>query len=271
MTVEEFHEAIRPKIHGTWNLHNTALEQNLPLDFFTMLSSISGVVGQKSQANYAAANVFLDSFSVYRRGLGLPACSVDLGVIEDVGYISEREALAKRLDTSIWTGINEGLLHKILRFSIFQQTAPINPDSASQMITGIPVPQKADSLLLRDARFAGLCFGNSKTNAADNQESSKDVRTLFTLLKARVDGSTLLAATIELVNRQFMKVLGLTEPMEPAKGLSGYGIDSLAAVEFRNWVRVELGAEITTLEIINAKTLSMLCESILTKIVGGYQ
>lgn len=266
MSLEDYHEVLRPKVKGTWNLHNIALEQNVPLEFFTILSSLSGVVGQKAQANYAAANVFLDSFSTYRRGLGLPACTVDLGVIEDTGYISERKALAKRLDSKVWTGIDEGLLHKIVRFSICQQTMPINPQSTSQMITGIPVPQKADSFLLNDPRFRGLYNAHSKTSAMEDQDSSKDVRAFLALLKAKVDVAKVLAAAIDLVNRYFTKSLGLDEPMDPTKALSGYGLDSLAAVEFRNWVRLDLGAEVTTLEIINAKTLSALCESIIAKI-----
>ena len=266
MSVEEFHEALRPKVKGTWNLHNIALEQNMPLDFFTMLSSVSGVVGQKAQANYAAANVFLDSFSTYRRGLGLPACTVDLGVIEDVGYISEREALAKRLDTKVWTGIDEGLLHKIVRFSILEQTKPIGPRSVAQMITGIPVPQKADSFLLNDPRFRGLHYAHSKTSAVEDPDGSQDTRAFLTLLTAKADAADVLAAAIGLVNRHFVKSLGLAEPMEPTKALSGYGLDSLAAVEFRNWVRLELGAEVTALEVINAKTLSSMCEGIIAKI-----
>ena len=78
MTVAQFHDAVRCKVQGTWNLHTAAMEQNLSLDFFTMLSSISGLVGQKGQANYAAANTFLDSLAVYRQGLGLPAWYVFL-------------------------------------------------------------------------------------------------------------------------------------------------------------------------------------------------
>lgn len=268
MTVTDFHETLRSKVRGTWNLHNIALEQNLSLDFFTMLSSVSGLVGQRGQANYAAANVFLDSFSGFRRGLGLAACSVNLGVIEDVGYVSEHEALAKRFDTSIWTPINEGLLHKILRVSILQQMAPIDPDSASQMITGISVPQKKDSSLVRDARFAGLCLGSSNTTAANAPDSSRDAQAFLTLIKARADPSTLLSTAIELVNRQLMKILGLSEPMEPTKPLLGYGIDSLGAIDLRNWIRVDLGKELTNLEILNAKTLTSLCENIIAKMTS---
>ena len=85
MKVEDFHETIRCKVHGTGNLHDIAIEKELQLDFFTLLSSASGVIGQKSQANYTAGNVFLDSFAAYRHGLGLTACCVDLGVVEDIG------------------------------------------------------------------------------------------------------------------------------------------------------------------------------------------
>ena len=53
MTLKEYHDTISSKVQGTWNLHNVALENGNKLDFFTMLSSISGVVGQKGQANYA--------------------------------------------------------------------------------------------------------------------------------------------------------------------------------------------------------------------------
>lgn len=267
MTITEYHSAIQCKVQGTWNLHNTALEHGSPIDFFTMLSSISGVVGQKGQTNYAAANVFLDNFAVYRRGLGLPAASVDLGAIEDVGYMSEHSDLVVALDSAAWTPINEGLFHKIVRFSLIQQLSPINLESAAQLITSIAVPQQENSALLVDARFGGLCFGDS---AGDNgtvaKDGSHEIQALFLMIKGQVDPASILAAAIQVINRQFMTTLRLSEPMEPAKPLSSYGLDSLSAVEFRNWVRMELGAELTTLEITNASSLISLTEKVVSKI-----
>lgn len=271
MTVEEFHDAGRAKIQGTWNLHQAAAEQKAPLDFFTMLSSISGVIGQKGQANYASANAFLDAFAIYRQSQGLRACTVDLGVIEDVGYIAEREDLAARLDNTLWNvGINESLLHRILGYSIMQQQPrPLTPQPSTQLITGIPVPQAMGAELLRDARFSTLCFGNSAgaSTAGDGQDSSTILQTISLLIKGQAEASVILATVIDAVNQQFMKTLVLTEPVEPAKPLSSYGMDSLAAVEFRNWARTGLGAELTTLEITNARSLSTLCETIVSKIV----
>jgi acyl carrier protein len=99
----------------------------------------------------------------------------------------------------------------------------------------------------------------------DKQDTSRDVLALLALLNTNADAAKVLEATIELIGRQLAKNLGMSERMEPGKPLSGYGIDSLAAVEFRNWVRTELGREITTLEIVNAKTLASLCELIFVK------
>ena len=144
-------------MQGTRDFHDVALERKLPPDFFTMLSSISGVVGQRGQANYAAANVFLDSFTIYRRKLGLAADVIDLGAIEDVGYMSVHSDLMVALDTSAWTPIDEALFHKIVRYSIIQQVTPIDRGS-SQLITSIAAPQQATFKLLVDARFIKLSY-----------------------------------------------------------------------------------------------------------------
>lgn len=246
-----------------WNLHNAAKNLNLNLDSFTMLSSISGVVGQKGQANYAAGNAFMDSFASYRRQLGQPACSIDLGVIDDLGYIHERDGMQKKLDTSIWTGINERLLRKILFFSICQHYGgPLSSASSTQIITGIPVPQPNDSKLIHDARFAGLFIRSGNTGGASgggggkDGSESKEVQALLLLLRSKsADPAAQLVATVDVINKCFMRILQLSEPMDSGRLLSVYGIDSLATVEIRNWLRVELGALVTTLDIMNASSL----------------
>ncbi|RFU78094.1 polyketide synthase [Trichoderma arundinaceum] len=267
MTIDDFHTTIASKVQGTWNLHNAALAQKEPLEFFTLLSSISGVVGQKGQANYSAANVFLDAFSQHRRSLGLAAHSVDLGVIEDVGYVAEQGGMKQHFDDKQWTGINEAMLHRILFYSILQQTDTINKDSADQMITGIPVPQPADSDLAYDARFS-LLFGSNEGGAAlqGGNSDERDIQAFQLLRSSAPDHAVLLAAAVELTGAKFTKTLRLSDPIEPGKSLATYGLDSLSAVEFRNWVRLTLGAEITVLDITNASSLFALCEKIIAKL-----
>lgn len=104
MTIDDFRTTISNKVQGTWNLHNSSIAHKSPISFFTLLSSISGVLGQKGQANYAAANVFMDAFASFRHSRGLPANSLDLGVIEDVGYVAEQGGMQQHFDDRLWTG-----------------------------------------------------------------------------------------------------------------------------------------------------------------------
>lgn len=273
MTIDEFHQGATPKVAGTWNLHNVALEQGLDLDFFTMLSSISGVVGQRGQAQYAAANVFLDAFATYRRQvLGLRANSVDLGAVEDVGYVSRNTELLQIFDPTAWTPINETLLLEIVEQSIYQQLGKTCTEGAdeAQLITGIAVPLGGDSpLLSNDARFGGLFFGSQGDGLAAGDGVDKELSTLLLLARTPAsDAATnqILDLCVAVVNRQFQKILRLPEPIEPAKQLNSYGLDSLAAVELRNWIRKDLAADLTTLDITNATSLIALCEKVVAKI-----
>ena len=266
MTAEQYHTTLSNKLQGTWNLHNAALAQKQSLEFFTMLSSISGVIGQKGQANYSAANVFMDAFATYRQSLGLPANSTNLGVIEDVGYVAEQGGMESHFDESA-TGINEAFLRRILSISIFQQISPINKESNAQLITGLTFPQPEGSDLIKDARFSGLFINDfSASTGKVASDSSRDLQAFFLLHQSGADPATLLASAVEIVNKQFTKTLRLDEPVEPAKSLTAYGLDSLSAVEFKNWVRVEFGTELTTLDITNASSLFSLCQKIISKI-----
>ncbi|EOD52671.1 putative polyketide synthase protein [Neofusicoccum parvum UCRNP2] len=271
MSLEDYHTVISSKVRGTWNLHEASLQTAAPLDFFTLLSSISGLVGKKGQANYAAANTFLDAFSAYRNAHGLPANAVNLGVIEDVGYISEQGGMDQHFDRRHWTYINELVLRRILGYSIMQQSPdrPLNRASAPQLVTGIAVPQPPDSASARDARFAAMFVGDGRGAAGDAVDgkggADKGLQEFFLLQRSGAEPSAVLRSTVEVVNGRFMKILALDEPLEPGKSLAAYGLDSLSAVEFRNWLRADVGAELTMLEITNASSLFGLCEKIIAK------
>ncbi|KAI1415346.1 reducing type I polyketide synthase [Hypoxylon sp. FL1857] len=267
MTLEEFHGALDCKVKGTWNLHNVAIEQQLNLDFFTLLSSISGVHGQKGQANYGAANAFLDAFAAYRRGLGLVACSIDLGVIEDIGYLAENHELRERFDIDAWYGIDETLLRQIFNLSIRQQLPqPLSLASATQMITGIRVPQPTDSPLLSDPRFSRLSRHDTREEQRKVTEKSEDISAVLVAARSNADAKIILSLTTEVCSRYLAKSLRMSNELDVSRPLSVYGIDSLAAVEFRNFVKTNLGVDLSTLEILSATSLSAICEELIRRI-----
>ncbi|RYP05737.1 hypothetical protein DL764_003595 [Monosporascus ibericus] len=81
---------VKSKVDSSWNLH-----QQLPrdMDFFILLSSLSGIYGSLVQGNYAVGCTFQDALAQYRivHGVGKKPVSLDLGWMRDVGIVTERE------------------------------------------------------------------------------------------------------------------------------------------------------------------------------------
>ncbi|XXY47428.1 SDR family NAD(P)-dependent oxidoreductase [Sorangium sp. So ce269] len=95
-TLDHFARVMGPKVLGGWHLHE--LTRDLPLDFFVLYASGSGLIGSPGQANYAAANAFLDALAHHRRGLGLPALSIDWGAFSEVGQAAAEARRGARLE-----------------------------------------------------------------------------------------------------------------------------------------------------------------------------
>ena len=96
MTPESFSEVLRPKIAGAWNLHLQTREDRL--DFFVLYSSATTLFGNAGQANYVAANLYLEALADYRRGLGLPGLAIAWGAIGEVGHLAQNPDIARLLN-----------------------------------------------------------------------------------------------------------------------------------------------------------------------------
>lgn len=294
MTLADYQSAVAAKTSGTWNIHRASLEASLSspsphsLDFFTLLSSVSGVVGNKGQANYAAANAFLDAFAAYRRSLGLHTHALDLGAVDDVGHIAEQEALtiaSKSHGSGLadrfrhdrqWTSLNERTLRRALTMSILQQQS--RPLSANpQLITGIAHPLNGGDLE-NDPRFGYLSGVDNKhgtRSKRDNivsgpQDTAGAAVEAFILLResrvATTGVQALEKAAVAALAAQTAHILRLETEVEVGKPLASYGLDSLSAVELRGWIRARLGAEISTLDVTGARSLVELGEKVVAKI-----
>jgi len=105
-----FERVLRPKVMGAWNLHRATLG-SAP-DLFVVFSSVAGLLGSPGQANYAAANAFLDQLARHRRALGLAGQAIQWGAWSDVGVAADRrERLADRLAAAgvEWITPDQGL------------------------------------------------------------------------------------------------------------------------------------------------------------------
>ncbi|KAJ5727987.1 Acyl transferase/acyl hydrolase/lysophospholipase [Penicillium malachiteum] len=250
------HGAMALGVAGTWNLHLAAQsEQAQPLNFFTMLSNI---IGNKGQANYAAGNALLDAFASYRNASGLRANNINLGLIEDVGYVAKQGgALEVRFDRSQWFPINECTLRRMPSYSILEQQQSIRSSlNSAQLITGLAYPLTVNNSaeLKEGARF-GFYFNNHSTgsggmndyNGGKNDPTAGAIKALRLLHESQADVAAINKAVLGLLQMQLIKILRLETEMEPGKPLMAYGLDSVSAVELRGWVRQKTGAELSTL------------------------
>ena len=125
-----FAGVLAPKVDGAWNLHQATIER--ALDFFVLFSSTASTFGSPGQGNYAAANAFLDGLAHYRRGLGLPALTVNWGAWAESGMAAQLNDHHKRRLTEMGIGLigpEDGmrLLGKLIASSTTQVAGVSNP------------------------------------------------------------------------------------------------------------------------------------------------
>lgn len=96
LNVSRFEKVFNPKVSGAINLHLATRGQQL--DYFVCYSSVSAFIGNESQANYAAANSFLDVFCHYRRNCGFAGQSISWGAL-NLGLLLNKHHLQSVLAT----------------------------------------------------------------------------------------------------------------------------------------------------------------------------
>jgi NADPH:quinone reductase-like Zn-dependent oxidoreductase/short-subunit dehydrogenase/aryl carrier-like protein len=259
-TLEQWQANLRPKVQGSWNLHRQLPED---MDFFVMLSSIVGLVGHQGQAGYAAGNTFQDSLALYRQRRGLPAVTIDLGAMLDVGTIMEGTTAADFSSSDVaW--MKEVDLHKIMTMCISNEIDGYA--IPAQVCTGLPsggmlqLGQHEKPLYFEKPFFAALKhLGTTATNAL-SVATPVDGVTDFIYQLANVDSlddaesytAEILRAHLAAAVQRAVDDIDVSEP------LHSYGIDSLMAVKLRTWIGERMKADVTLFDILNAKSMQSL-------------
>ena len=264
MTNASWHRGLKPKVQGTWNLHNAIRGKDSALDFFLMTSSVSGSVGSATEANYCAANSFLNNFARFRRSLGLPAIAVGLGMITGLGYVHDNPDIEKLLLRRGLQAITENDLLQIIDISLascaLERDFHWDSHAGSHVLTGL------DPALLRESRDQGIdeviailedprsrLLGIPPVNEADERDSSRQAlpKSILQALDAnKLDTSVLNAITVLAKKRLSDLILQPIEKLDPAVYLSNYGIDSMLAAEYRAWFYHTFEVDIPYLDML---------------------
>ncbi|KAH6974491.1 hypothetical protein BKA56DRAFT_734049 [Ilyonectria sp. MPI-CAGE-AT-0026] len=273
MRLEQWIKATGPKVKGAWYLHEATVEAGIKLDFFVFLSSMSGITGQPGQANYSGANTFLDAFALWRNSNGLPASSIDIGAVADMGYAARDQQLLQRLLRNGYSGVTESEMIEAFRAAASYPLPKLDIDAKSvpfthrnTFATGFGSDKSLshpDSRLhwKKDVRMA--IWHNISDGDIGNAGAGGDGFKAF-LAGAKSDPEILTKPeTVNYialeVGKQLMKLLlRPDDDLDITLPVQQLGLDSLVGIELRNWWRQTLGFDISVLQLLGFGTLEEL-------------
>ena len=257
MSWEKLWRVMAPKVIGGFLL--SELSRDCKLECFVVFSSILSLTGSAGQANYSAANAFLDGLAGRRRAEGLPALALNFGPWAQSGLATESgekgrqiwrargteyipAALGvKALDAVVGGDLSHAVV-TITRWPVFLEqfaTAPrlyseLRKEAAPGRSRGLGADPKALRLKLREARPA----------------LRRDILTVFVL-------------------EQAMKTLGLASPIDPERPLRDLGLDSLMSVTLLNWLEVGLGVKLSAAKLIQGPSVRQLVDDLSAEWAAG--
>jgi acyl carrier protein len=265
MTFEDYEAVISSKVAGTWNIHNALL--STPLDFFIAISSAAGIVGNRGQAAYAAANTFLDAFAQYRTKLGMAATAIDLTAVSDVGYLADNvERQGEVMKNLGGESICEGEVLALFTAAI---KGYLGPACGNHCLTGLRLGGEgttAEQLpyFAADAKFDYLREDILATSLSGSG-SAAQVSVGAALAKAKSHEEAISLVTTGLAGKLSGVLMVPVEDLDTETPITKYGLDSLNAIELRNWITRELGTNLQVLELLTGGSLTNLAAIILKK------
>ncbi|MBW0017017.1 MAG: type I polyketide synthase, partial [Mycobacterium sp.] len=264
LTSERMDAVLRAKVDAAWNLHE--LTQDLEVSAFVMFSSMAGLVGSSGQANYAAANSFLDALAAHRRAHGLPAISLGWGLWD------QASAMTGGLATADFARFaRDGIV------AMSSEEALGLLDTAMIVDEPFMVPARIDLKALRvkfdggtlPPMFVDLINAPARRQVDDSLAAAKSKSALL----QRLEGLTVdeqHEVLLDLVRGHIATVLGNTTPeaIDPDRAFQELGFDSLTAVEMRNRLKAATGLALSPTLIFDYPNSAALAGYFHAELVG---
>ncbi|MGA5133015.1 type I polyketide synthase [Streptomyces olivoreticuli] len=269
LTPERLACVLRPKVDAALNLHE--LTRGLDLSAFVLYSSFAGVVGNPGQANYAAANTFLDALAAHRRAAGLPAVSVAWGhwdrASELTGRLDQADRARMARSGVVPMSSDEGL-------ALFDAARSLDePLVITSRLATAAWTSGASSEVVRAAARGLVSRGPVRralaARAADGTGAGGSA------LARRLSGLSAAertAALTDLVRTHVATVLGHGSPasVQPERAFKELGFDSLTSVELRNRLGAATGLRLPATLVFDHPTPDALAAHLESELgVGG--
>jgi acyl carrier protein len=252
---ERMASVIGPKAFGAWLLHEGT--RDIALDCFVMFSSVSSIFGNPAQGNYAAANAFLDSLAHHRHALGLPALSINWGVLGGEGYVARNERVAEFLAKQGIRELSPGEVVAIVESSLragSPQVAAIRVDWAKwrtffRGMQGNPLLERI---------FAAVEGHDSASVVSDWRSKIESA--------APAEKEAVIAQAVREVVGSVLRVK--PDTLRDEQPLTDLGLDSLMGVEIENSLEAAIGVALPPTSLMRARTIGQIA-TLIAGHVGG--
>jgi surfactin synthase thioesterase subunit/NAD(P)-dependent dehydrogenase (short-subunit alcohol dehydrogenase family) len=261
MDMARFERVFNPKAQGAWNLHEATLASGANLDFFLMLSSISSVLGLNGQVNYAAANFFQDALAQYRRQRGLPATSLNLGVLGSYAGMSKNDDknIIELLESHGMPPMSHGDVLGKLEAALVQQ--PVQRMTARLDWARF---RNAYPHLVRDSRFVDLMSDAALARGGRQKGASLRMALAELTPEQRQD-----RLEEELTNSLARILDAKPEQLDVAASIDNLGLDSLMLTQMRNWILRALDLNVPLIKLLKGPSIRTLSGELLVQVNQG--
>ncbi|MGW2161405.1 SDR family NAD(P)-dependent oxidoreductase [Nonomuraea sp. NPDC001699] len=245
MTPESLEKVFRPKVDAAWHLH----ELTRDLSAFVLFSSVAGTFGTPGQANYAAANAFLDALARRRRAEGLPALSLGWGPW------AQNEGMTAAL--------SQAEMDRLARRGMI----PLAPEHGLALFD---VTVTGEEPALVPARLSLAAFRADVPPLLRGLIRPTAERWTPAVLSDRLGPDARRAALLDLVRTEIALVLGHDDgaSIEPLSGFQSMGFDSLTAVEVRNRLAAVTGLRLPVTLVFDYPNVTALTDLLLAELYG---
>jgi NADPH:quinone reductase-like Zn-dependent oxidoreductase/acyl carrier protein len=245
LTRERMASVLGPKALGAWLLHEETRDQRL--DCFVMFSSISSIFGNPAQGNYGAANAFLDSLAHHRRALGLPALTMNWGVLGGEGYVARNERVGEFLARQGTTALSPGEVMSILESSL---------RAGSTQVAAIRVDWAKWRTFFRGMQENPLLERIFAT--VEGQESSGVTSDWRNRIEAAgpEEKEAIIAQAVREVVGSVLRVK--PDTLRDEQPLTDLGLDSLMGVEIENSLEAAIGVALPPTSLMRARTIGQI-------------
>jgi len=260
LTRERIRSVMAPKAHGAWLLHEST--RDFDLDCFVMFSSVSSIFGNPAQGSYGAANAFLDSLAHHRRSLGLPALTVNWGVLGGEGYVARNKRVAEFLARQGTTELSPREVMTLLESSL---------TAGATQVMAIRVDWTKWRQFFRGMQENPLL--EHIFAAVEGQETGSAIGDLR--LKIESAAPEELEGIIGQAVRDAVGSVLRVKPdtLRDDQPLTDLGLDSLMGVEIENSIEGSLGVALPQASLIRARTIgqivALIAEHMGAKRAGG--